>query len=283
MKKIITTVFSAIAFTMVSIGSVQAVDPKADLESFQNYFKKKFTDTEFADYKNGVYSIDKASREQWEEIEEFPPYEIMVDKGEELWDTKFANGKSYADCFNDDLENIRVKYPYVDEEKDKVMTLEAAINDCRTANGEKPFKWKKGKIAYLSSYIAYQGRGKIIDVKLDTEKAKKWYEKGKQFFYAKRGQLNMACADCHVYSSGQFARSEKLSPAIGHTTGFPVLRAKWTKKDEGIGTLHRRYGGCNKNIRAKPFKAQSDEYRALELFETYMSNGLELNGPSARK
>ena len=50
-----------------------------------------------------------------------------------------------------------------------------------------------------------------------------------------------------------------------------------------MGTLHRRYGGCNKQVRAKPFKAQSDEYKALEYFHTYMSNGLELNGPSQRK
>lgn len=42
-------------------------------------------------------------------------------------------------------------------------------------------------------------------------------------------------------------------------------------------------GGCNKHVWAKPFKAQIAEYRALEYFHTYMSNGLVVNGPGARK
>jgi len=50
-----------------------------------------------------------------------------------------------------------------------------------------------------------------------------------------------------------------------------------------MGTTHRRYGGCNKQVRAKPYKSQSAEYRALEYFHTYMSNGLVVNGPGARK
>jgi sulfur-oxidizing protein SoxA len=36
-------------------------------------------------------------------------------------------------------------------------------------------------------------------------------------------------------------------------------------------------------VRAKDFKAQGEEYRNLEYFLTAMSNGLEFNGPSARK
>jgi sulfur-oxidizing protein SoxA len=96
----------------------------------------------------------------------------------------------------------------------------------------------------------------------------------------------MACADCHYYYSGNKIRADILSPALGHTTGFPVYRNKWagkSKSGDGMGTMHRRYGGCNKQVRAKPFKAQSDEYKALEYFHTYMSNGLEINGPSQRK
>jgi sulfur-oxidizing protein SoxA len=74
-------------------------------------------------------------------------------------------------------------------------------------------------------------------------------------------------------------RADTLSPALGHATHFPVYRLKWS----GLGTLHRRYGGCNKQVRALPFKAQSDEYKALEYFHTYMSNGIEVNAPSTRK
>jgi sulfur-oxidizing protein SoxA len=105
------------------------------------------------------------------------------------------------------------------------------------------------------------------------------YKRGKNHFYAKRGQLNMSCADCHRANAGNRIRADLLSPALGHTTHFPVYRSKWG----GLGTLHRRYGGCNKQVRARPHKPQSDEYRALEYFHTYMSNGLAMNGPGARK
>jgi sulfur-oxidizing protein SoxA len=49
-----------------------------------------------------------------------------------------------------------------------------------------------------------------------------------------------------------------------------------------MGTLDRRFGGCNRNVRAKPFKAQSVTYRDLEYFLTYMSNGLPVAGPGSR-
>jgi sulfur-oxidizing protein SoxA len=36
-------------------------------------------------------------------------------------------------------------------------------------------------------------------------------------------------------------------------------------------------------VGAQPFDEQSEAYRNLEYFLTYMSNGLEVNGPGARK
>jgi sulfur-oxidizing protein SoxA len=63
----------------------------------------------------------------------------------------------------------------------------------------------------------------------------------------------------------------------------PASRGFFCLQKGGLGTTHRRYSGCNKQVRAKPFKAQSAEYRALEYFHTYMSNGLVVNGPGARK
>jgi sulfur-oxidizing protein SoxA len=254
--------------------------PEQDLKEFRAYFKKRFPDTPFNDFVNGVYSIDAASREQWEEIEEFPPYELNIEKGKTLFETPFANGKSYADCFDNGGMGIAHRYPFFDRESGQVITLEGSINACRAVNGEKPLGWSKGAIADVSAYMHYTSRGEIINVVVpDDPAAMAAYERGKNHFYAKRGQLNMACADCHVYYSGNKIRADLLSPALGQASGFPVYRSKWG----GLGTLHRRYGGCNKQVRAKPHKSQSDEYKALQYFHTYMSNGLEINGPSARK
>ncbi len=279
MKKILLTA-SAVCMLATASFSANAGSPSDDLKSFRDYFIKRFPDTPVDDFINGVYSVDKASREQWEAIEEFPPYEINIEKGEKIYNTEFANGKSFADCFNSEDGNIKQRFPYFDADSGDIVTMESAINKCLTDNGEKAFKLKKGKIADIGAFIAYQSRGNKINVKIPhDQRALDWYNRGKKHFYAKRGQLNMSCADCHVYNAGNRIRADILSPALGQPTGFPVYRSKWG----GLGTLHRRYGGCNNQVRAKPFKAQSAEYKALEYFHTYMSNGLELNGPSARK
>ncbi|NVK29928.1 MAG: sulfur oxidation c-type cytochrome SoxA [Gammaproteobacteria bacterium] len=276
MKKLfgITLVSAA----LLAGGAVQA-SPEADREAFANFFQKRFPSTPADDFINGVYSIDATSREQWEQIEEFPPYELAVEAGQALWETPFANGKSYTDCFGDDVTEVRGKYPMFDTERKEVVTLELAINECREANGEKPLKWKKGPIAELSSYLAYEGRGKPINVEIPNADAEAAFNAGQALYYTRKGQLNMACATCHMYGSGQKVRTEILSPSFGHTSGFPVYRSKWGE----VGTLHRRLAGCIQSVRGYPPAAQSEELRNLEYFLAYTGNGLEVNGPSARK
>jgi sulfur-oxidizing protein SoxA len=127
--------------------------------------------------------------------------------------------------------------------------------------------------------MSYESRGQTVDVKVPNKDAQAAYEKGKHFYFARRGELNFSCAMCHFESAGLNLRADILSPALGHATGWPVYRSKWND----MGTLHRRFTGCNKQVRAKPFKAQGEEYRNLEYFLTHMSNGLKYNGPSARK
>ncbi|MEA3303524.1 MAG: sulfur oxidation c-type cytochrome SoxA, partial [Pseudomonadota bacterium] len=254
--------------------------PERDKEVFDNRFKERFPDVVKEEYANGVYAIDPVGRESWEAIEEFPPYELFADDGKEMWDTPFANGKTYKECFPDG-PGIAHKYPHWDKEQGMVMTLPLALNQCRESQGEKPLKYKKGSINNILSYIAFESRGEVTNIVIpeDDPRALEAYEKGKKFYYTRRGQLNFSCAACHVQNAGMKIRSEILSPALGQTTHFPVYRSKWGT----VGTLHRRFTGCNKQVRAKPFKAQGEEYRNLEYFLTYMSNGLELNGPGARK
>jgi sulfur-oxidizing protein SoxA len=265
----------------VVMADKKAVDTSAaeDLSTYRDYFTKRFPGIPLNEFGNGVYAIDKVSRDSWEAIEEFPPYEPMMEAGEGMWNTPFANGKTYGSCFGDDPAQ-RKNFPHWDAKRKMVVTLPLAINECRTANGEKPLKYKKGKIADLLAYMAYESRGQKIDVKVPKDAdAVAAYNAGKEFYFSRRGQLNFSCAHCHFESSSMHIRTDTLSPALGHTSGWPVYRSKWGE----LGTLHRRFGGCNKQVRAKPFKAQGKEYRNLEYFLTHMSNGIEFNGPSARK
>lgn len=253
--------------------------PAEDLKTYRDYFSKRFPGIPLHEYGNGSYALDRVARDNWEAIEEFPPYEPMIEAGEEMWNTAFANGKTYGSCFGDDPAQ-RKNFPYWDAKRKMVVTLPLAINECRTANGEKPLKYNKGPIADLLAYMSFESRGQEIDVKIpDDPDALAAYNDGKNFYFARRGQLNLSCAHCHMQNAGMNLRSDLLSPAQGHASGWPVYRAKWGE----LGTLHRRFGGCNKQVRAKAFKPQSEDYRNLEYFITHMSNGIEYNGPSARK
>jgi sulfur-oxidizing protein SoxA len=280
MRKFIFAVSTALAVGLVAPVTATAATPQEDVKAFQSYFTSKFPNVAFSDFKDGVYALNEDFRSQWENVEEFPPYEENVEKGEEMFNTPFANGKTYAECLPNGGKGTRQLYPYFDKDRGELVTLEGEINRCRAENGEKPLKWKKGAITNLTAYIAFTSRGNIIDIEVPNDsRALASYEKGKKHFFMKRGQLNLSCADCHYYNSGGFARSDLLSPALGNLSHFPVYRLKW----QGLGTPHRRFGGCNKNIRAKPFKAQSDEYKSLEYFLMVMSKGIESNGPATRK
>lgn len=253
--------------------------PAEDLKVYRDYFAKRFPGIPLNEFGNGIYTIDKISRDNWEAIEEFPPYEPMIETGETMWNAPFANGKTYGSCFGGDPAQ-RKNYPHWDAKSKMVMTLPLAINQCREANGEKPLKYNKGAIADLLAYMSYQSRGQKIDVTVPKDKdALAAYNDGKSFYFSRRGQLNFSCASCHMQSAGMHVRSEMLSPAIGHTSGWPVYRSKWGE----LGTLHRRFGGCNEQVRAKKFKPQGKEYRNLEYFLAHMGNGIEYNGPSSRR
>jgi len=278
MKKIIRNV--AFGLLGLSVSAASVAGPEEDRAAFQKFYENRFPDTPVDDFKNGVYSILPSAREQWEAIEEFPPYELSIERGEEIYNKTFANGKSLASCFGEEGA-VRGQYPNWDKERGMVVTMELAINECLEANGEKPLKYKKGAMADVSAFMSYNSRGQQVNVEIpsDDPRALAAYEMGKEQFYTKRGQLNFACADCHMHTSGMMYRADTVSPAFGHATSWPVFRSKW----QAMGTLHRRFAGCHNNIRANPYKAQGEEYRNLEYFVTYMSNGLEFNGPAARK
>ena len=259
--------------------AAETPDPAADLKAFQNFFTKKFPRLKLEDFVNGPYSMDEDMYRQWEEKEQFPPYEFALEAGKEMFSTPFGNGKTYADCFPNRGIGIRQNYPYFDEKEGKVVTLELALNRCREANGEAPLSYVKDEMASLTAYMAFTSRGKPMDIKIPNDpRALAAYENGKRYFYTRRGQLNFSCASCHVQSPGEHIRAEVLAPALGIVNALPIYRSEWS----GIGTTSRRFVTCNSQTRAVPLEPQSDEYRDVEYFLSYVSNGLPISGPGAR-
>lgn len=259
--------------------AAETSNPAADLKAFQAYFRTQFPSVPADDFVNGPYAVDAGMRKQWEDIMQFPPYEFAVDAGKELFGTPFKNGKTYADCFPNKGVGIRQDYPYFDAKTGEVVTLELAVNRCREANGEAALDFQEGDLASIVAYMADTSRGKRFDIKIPADpRALAAYENGKQYFYARRGQLNFSCASCHVQAAGKRMRGDILAPAVGIVASFPLYRSEWGN----MGTLPRRLISCNIQVRAAALEPDDKTYRDLEYFLTYMGNGLPVAGPGTR-
>jgi sulfur-oxidizing protein SoxA len=259
--------------------AAETPDPVADATAFRDYFTRKFPKVKLEDFVNGPYSMNEDMHRQWEEKEQFPPYEFALEAGKEMFAKPFRNGKTFADCFANGGIGVRQTYPVFDEKEGKVMTLELALNRCREANGEAPYSYVKDEMASLTAYMAFTSRGKPMDIKIPADpRALEAFQEGKRYFYTRRGQLNFSCATCHVQSPGQRIRAEVLAPALGILNAMPIYRSEWS----GMGTTSRRFTTCNSQIRGVPLEPQSDEYRNLEYYLSYVSNGLPISGPGAR-
>jgi sulfur-oxidizing protein SoxA len=259
--------------------AADAVNPPADFKAFRDYFTQRFPNVPLNDFVNGPYSMDADLRKQWAAIEDFPPYEFAVDQGKDMFATPFKNGKTYGDCFPDKGIGVRQTYPYFDEKTGEVITLELALNRCREANGEQPFSYVKDDMAALTAYMAFTSRGKPFDIKIPNDpRALAAYENGEKYFYTRRGQLNFSCASCHVQSPGDHIRTEVLAPALGILAAMPIYRSEWG----GMGTISRRFVTCNSQVRGVPLQPQDENYRDVEYYLSYMSNGLPIAGPGSR-
>ena len=286
MKKVLTTlvVGSLMATATASFAAPSVDEIKADIEAFQGYFAKRFPEVSLEEYTDGVNALPQYEhrRANWELQQDFPPYEEFVDKGMQEWGEPLADGSSMEACFEG--KPAGNEYPYADADG-KIHTIEGDVIACVVAAGGDKEKHTSQKIARLTIIYKSRANGQPLKVDYSSEAMRDVYEKGREFYWTKRGQLNMSCADCHVLNSGVSIRGDVLSAGLGHSTGFPVFRTKWTvvNPKKSLGSIQRRYKGCNNNIRATAFKPGGAEYTALEVYEAIMSSGVPLGVPSNRQ
>jgi sulfur-oxidizing protein SoxA len=253
--------------------------PEQDRQEFVDYYTKKYPNVKLDDYVYGALAFDADSKAQYDAIMEFPPFEGDLEKGRKMLDTAFKNGKKYADCFPNGGKNIAGNYPYFDDKAGKVVTLQDAINACRVANGEEAYKVNDMKtMGLLTTALRAQSDGMLMNIKVEGAGANAAYEAGKKAFFSRKGQLNFACATCHVQNAGVRLRSELLSPAVGHAVHWPVFRG-----GDNLVTLQNRYEGCYKQVRAVPPAQGSTDLNNLEYFHSYISNGLPMKANVFRK
>ncbi|MDE1132210.1 MAG: sulfur oxidation c-type cytochrome SoxA [Ascidiaceihabitans sp.] len=207
------------------------------------------------------------------------PGMIFVDKGEDSWNAvEGTEGKSCASCHggSEDMAGVRPVYPKFNEAAGEVRTLEMQVNDCReTQMGADKWKYTGGSMANMTALLASVSRGMPVNVAIDGPVQSTWDE-GKELYYARTGQLELSCANCHEENFGNMIRADHLSQ--GQINGFPTYRLKNTK----LNSVHARFKGCVRDTRAETYKPGSSEFVALELYVASRGNGLSVEGPSVR-
>ncbi|MDO8313338.1 MAG: sulfur oxidation c-type cytochrome SoxA [Sideroxyarcus sp.] len=207
------------------------------------------------------------------------PAMVFVDRAIDNWNkAQGAKGESCAGCHQgpESMKGLRAVTPRVDAETGALMTVEKYINECVTERmGMEEWKMTSDPMKDMLSLISLQSRGEIVNVAIDGVAAPFW-EKGKEIYYTRYGQLEMSCANCHEDHTGMMIRADHLSQ--GQINGFPVYRLK----DAGMLSSQQRFVGCVRDTRAETFKPNSDEFNALELYVASRGNGLSVEGVSVR-
>ncbi len=226
------------------------------------------------------YKYSKVDTQATQDDEFENPANLWTEQGEALWSKKDGSEKKACqECHNDakaSMKGVATRYPVYYKPWKKLINLEQRINLCRTKFMKaKAYKWKSNELLGLTIYVAKQSNGMPQAIEVNAQN-KPFWEKGKEHYYKRRGQLDMACAHCHEKYFGQKLRANTLTQ--GQNNGFPTYRLKWGKP----GSIQRRFKGCNKQVRAKPYKMGSDEYVNLELYVRWRGNGLPNETPSVR-
>lgn len=255
-------------------------DPAADRQLFRERYQQRFSDVPLDEYVLGVYAIDGALRDQYEAINDFPPYEFELDEGRAAVTRPFPSGRTLLECLAENDDRGINEYPYFDTRNREVVTLAVAVNRCRERHGEEPLDYRRKAMAAVLAHLNFTARGTRRSVALPgDEHALAAYAAGKRYFYQKRGQLNLSCADCHVRAAGKHLREQTLAPLLGVVNHYPVYGLRWG----ALGALHQRFVGCLEQVRAEPEKPQSRAFRELEYFLAIMSDGLPMVGPGLHR
>ena len=230
--------------------------------------------------KNGSAFTSEANRSL--QADDFAnPGMLWVERGAKLWsETAGKSGKSCASCHGDAAQSMKgaaARYPQIDAASARLVNVSGRINLCRERNQQAlPYAHESDELLALETLITHQSRGVPMNVTIDARNARD-FERGRQRFYRRMGQLNLSCAQCHDRNWDRTLAIEKVSQ--GQPTGFPAYRHEW----QTVGSLQRRLRACYSGLRAQMPPPGARELVELELFLAWRANGLPLEAPAVRR
>ncbi len=275
MKKLISLLLAGF---ILPVSLIAFADPEQDRLALIAHYENALPGIKLDDYVLGALSMNEEAKEQYDDVMSFPPFATDVREGGNIWEKPFRNGQRFGNCFKYEGINAAATYPLYDDTAGRVITFENAINACLKLNNEAELAYGSREMSLLTSYARSLSDNSRVRVKIKSAGALAAYEHGKKLYYERNGQMNFACATCHVDNAGKMLRSEQLSMMVGQASHWPEFRAG----TEPV-TLQMRFRQCQKNIRAKQFELNSQDANDLEFFMTYMSNGLKMQTPVFRK
>jgi sulfur-oxidizing protein SoxA len=209
------------------------------------------------------------------------PGMLWVARGEKLWREPAGQaGKSCAACHGqarDSMKGAATHYPKMDPGSARIVNLEGRINRCRERHqGAAPLAYESDELVGLTAFVAHQSRGMPIGVTVDWQNRAS-FERGRDFYHLRQGQMNLSCAHCHDRNWGGRLAAETVSQ--GHGNAYPVYRLEW----QAAGSLHRRFRSCLFGVRAELLPAGAQEFLDLELYLAWRAAGLPVETPGVRR
>lgn len=208
------------------------------------------------------------------------PGMLWVLEGEALWGRRAGRAdRACADCHGDaaaSMRGVAARYPAFDDAEGRAVDLAGRIALCQARHQQaEPAPRESQAALSLAAHVGLQSRGMPIappeDPRLAPVRAM-----GEALYRARRGQLDLSCAQCHDDHAGRRLAGSVIPQ--GHPTGYPLYRLEW----QGPGSLQRRLRGCMTGVRAEPYAYGSAEYVAIEAYLMTRAAGLPMETPAVR-
>lgn len=232
--------------------------------------------TDFGLDKSGVksgYEFITLDSQALQKDEFSNPGYLWVEKGKQAF-SEFECKTCHADS---DFTTTAGSFPKISELSQKLINVQGQINECRTERQSKtPLPYESEEMLGLVSFVKNQSLDQPLNYILSPD-LQRHFENGKDYFFRRRGQFNLSCAQCHDDHWGTKMRGDTVSQ--GHINGFPTFRNDW----QTLGSAHRRFQACNEGLRAQTSELGSLEYLQLEVYLMARGLGLKNETPSIRR
>jgi len=232
-----------------------------------------------ADRRSGYAMMAPETRRMQDDDAENPGMLWVLD-GRPLWTARPApDAASCAECHGDaetSMKGVAARYPAFDDGAGHPVDLAQRINRCRVLRQRQaPWAGESRELLALEAYVALQSRG--VPIAIDAgPRMQPYLRDGRAEFERRRGQLNLACSQCHEDRWGLHLGGSVIPQA--HPTAYPIYRLEW----QSVGSLRRRLRGCMIAVRSEPYDAEAPQMIDLELYLAWRARGMTFEAPGVR-